>query len=136
VTMGSGENPDHMPAKHDRERNIRTAPFLWVHRAVMAAIQAKIPAAQRANAVAVYTVLAHYTRETKVTIEIRTIQEFLGFSETTAKRTLRLLVEKKLIRKRLRYGKVSGKRVCLANEYLLVNVPAEQDSSHPPRKAR
>lgn len=125
-----------MSSKHDAERNIRTAPFLWVHRSVMAAIQEKIPpSSQRVNAVAVYTVLAYYTRETKATIEIRTIREFLGMCETTAKDTLKLLLEKKLIRKRLRYGRVNGKRVCLANEYLLVNVPAEGERhSRPSRK--
>lgn len=125
-----------MHAKHDTQRTIRTAPFLWIHRAVMEAIRAKIPAAQRANAVAVYTVLAHHTRETKSVIEIRTIQEFLGFSDTTAKRALRILIEEKLIKKRLRYGRVNGKQVCLANEYLLVNVPAERSepTPHPPRK--
>jgi DNA-binding Lrp family transcriptional regulator len=102
----------------------------------MAAIETKIPAAQRLHVIAVYTVLAYHTRETKSTLEIRIIQEFLGISDTTVKRTLRALLKEKLIGKRARYGKVAGKRICLANEYLLVNVPIDGNESapHPPRK--
>lgn len=104
----------------------------------MEAIKARIPAAQRANVIAVYTVLAHHTRETKSVIEIRTIREFMGISESTAKRALKALLDEKLIKKRMRYGRVNGKQVCLANEYLLVNVPAERNepAPHPPRKPK
>lgn len=100
-------------------------------------MQARIPAKRRANAIGVYTYLAYHARQHKCSLEIRKLEEFLGCSESTIKRTLNHLVTEKIIGKKSRFAKHNGKRVCLANEYVLLDVERieAKPAQHPPRKA-
>lgn len=126
-----------MTSSQTKVRDIRTQPFLWIHRNVLATIQLKIPSAKRMHAIAVYTGLAYHSRQDRCSLEIRKLGEFVGLSESAVKRTLKVLVDAKIIGKRSRSAKHNGKRICLANEYLLIDVPlgGEKPSPHPPRKA-
>lgn len=119
-------------------RDGRTHSFLLIYRAAIDAIMQGIPAAKRAHVVATYTALAYHTRESRSLVETRRIAETAGLSEASIKRALKLLVTHKLVHKRARFGKISGKQVCLANEYTLLDVPPsdrEKPTPYPPRKA-
>jgi predicted transcriptional regulator len=61
----------------------------------------------------------------------------VGLSESAVKRTLKVLVDAKIVAKRARVGRHNGKKICVANEYLLVDVPLtrEKSAQHPPRKS-
>ena len=105
-------------------RDTRTLPFLWISRALIDTTLAKMPRNRRQRALRSYTALACFTRESRCEIEIRKLADLVGDSTDTMKRGLADLVKVKAIRVKARFSRKGGKRVCLPNEYTLIDLGA------------
>lgn len=81
---------------------------------------------------ALYLALTYHCREAHCRVEIRKLGDFLGMCETTTKQHLKALVNAKIVGKKLKFALRNGKRVCLANEYTLLDVPSEGKSRATP----
>lgn len=105
-------------------RDIRTLPFLYVHRALLAMLHSQ-PRAKGiiTNALLAYVALAFYAQESKCRqISIPELAEQVGVSQDTMRRGLKTLVEMNAIRVVKREKMKSGKRWMLANDYILIDL--------------
>ena|ERR1039458_4819983 len=104
-------------------RDTRTLPFLWISRALIDTTLAKMPRNRRQRALRTYTALAYYaTHAPKCAVEIRKLGEIVGDSTNTVKRGIEDLVKARAIRVKARFSRKGGKRVCLPNEYTLIDL--------------
>lgn len=108
-------------------RDIRTLPFLYVHRALLAILHSQgLPKASIGHALLAYVALAFYANESKCQkIGIRELAEQVGVSQDTMRRGLATLVEVNAVRVIPREKiKSGGKRWTMPNDYILTNLAA------------
>lgn len=106
-------------------RDVRTLPFLYVHRALLAILHSQeLPKGVISNALLAYVALAFYANESKCQhIAMRELAEQVGVSQDTMRRGLKTLVDLKAVRVVPREKvKTGGKRWTMPNDYILTNL--------------
>jgi hypothetical protein len=120
ISYGSLNREDPTPLRDERiqVRDIRTLPFLWIHRTLLATTKPS------SNAILTYLALAYYAAASSdcTGVGIRQLAEIVGTSENSIRRGLKELTRKRAIIVRERYKTLRGRRRQMPNDYVLIDL--------------